>query len=127
MKRLFPSSTWICLAVVTVLSGLAPLAQTGDTAQVRSRAGGSAQSITLAELIGQPDRYVGRAIRVEGKIEDVCPRAGCWIDIGDDQGHSIRFLKAGRDGDRRPVQLTTGRFSLPLDHASLYGAWFRNR
>lgn len=46
--------------------------------------------VTIGELLTNPDRFVDTVVKVEGKITDVCPKAGCWIDI-EDGGHEIRF------------------------------------
>lgn len=50
------------------------------------------ETIRIGELLSEPDKYVGKTIRVSGKIKDVCPMAGCWIDIQDDaRGKTLRF------------------------------------
>jgi len=47
--------------------------------------------VAIAELMTDPDAYVGKTIRVEGKITDVCPRMGCWIQISESENASIKF------------------------------------
>lgn len=49
------------------------------------------QSVTLADLLDHPDTYVGKKIRVQGRIADVCPHMGCWIEIEDEDARSVRF------------------------------------
>ena len=50
------------------------------------------ESVAVSELLGNPEKYVGKKVRVEGKIADVCPRMGCWIDIASKGGsEAIRF------------------------------------
>lgn len=51
-----------------------------------------AQSVTIAELLASPESFVGKPVRIEGEITDVCPMRGCWIDVKDRKGEaSIRF------------------------------------
>jgi hypothetical protein len=48
-------------------------------------------ALSISELLARPEEWVGRTIRVEGRIGDVCPRRGCWIDIQAADEQSIRF------------------------------------
>ncbi len=49
-------------------------------------------AVTVGELLADPDRWVDKRVRVEGKITDVCPKMGCWVDIAaGDGGAPIRF------------------------------------
>jgi hypothetical protein len=53
---------------------------------------GAGSVVALVELLSNPDAYVGRTVRVEGKITDVCPRRGCWVRIADKDGsNEIQF------------------------------------
>jgi hypothetical protein len=70
-----------------------------------------AQAVTIAQLLSKPDSFVGKAVRIEGKITDVCPMAGCWIDVQDqDAAPTIRFkVKDGEivfpvEAKGKPVQ-----------------------
>lgn len=50
------------------------------------------QSISIAELRSNPDKYVGQEVRVEGLVTGVCPKRGCWFDMaGAEPGESMRF------------------------------------
>jgi hypothetical protein len=49
------------------------------------------QPVAIGDLLDHPETYLGKRIRVDGQITGVCPRMGCWIDIADEKGHSIRF------------------------------------
>ena len=42
---------------------------------------GTAQEVKMSELVAHPDKYVGKKVRVEGTIDDVCPMKGCWMDL----------------------------------------------
>ena len=50
------------------------------------------ESVTIAELKTNVDKYVGKEVRVEGMVTGVCPKRGCWFDMaGDKAGDSMRF------------------------------------
>ena len=80
-------------------SGMSPilfcavlLAASEVEAQVYGAGLGEATPVTIAELLAKPETYLDKHVRVEGRITDVCPRRGCWIDIEQEGGPSpIRF------------------------------------
>lgn len=36
----------------------------------------------IADILGDPDAYLGKTVRIEGGVLDVCPMKGCWIEVG---------------------------------------------
>ncbi len=48
------------------------------------------EATPIAKILADPDAYIGKTVRVEGGVLDVCPRKGCWIEVGD-EGESIRI------------------------------------
>ncbi len=42
---------------------------------------------SIAEILADPDAFVGKTVRVEGGVLDVCPKKGCWIEVGDEEQH----------------------------------------
>lgn len=50
-----------------------------------------AEPVPIDTLLAHPERYVGKKVRVEGVVADVCPRRGCWIDIHDERSRAVRF------------------------------------
>lgn len=42
----------------------------------------------VAKILADPDAYIGKTVRIEGRVQDVCPMAGCWMEIADN-GKSI--------------------------------------
>jgi hypothetical protein len=66
-------------------------------------------SLTAAQLLSTPEKYVDQNILVEGKIADVCQKAGCWMVITDDnttmrvlmKDHSFAVDKGGTGGTCR--------------------------
>ncbi len=46
----------------------------------------------VSDILADPGKYSGKQVLVEGKIMDVCKKAGCWIKIASDKkGESIQF------------------------------------
>ena len=57
-----------------------------------------AEVVKVSELMAHPDKYVGKLVRVEGLITDVCAKGGCWMNsAGDKELQSIRIKVS--DGD----------------------------
>jgi hypothetical protein len=44
------------------------------------------ENIQVSELLAHPDKYVGKTVRVEGVVVDVCEMRGCWMDLKSDGG-----------------------------------------
>ncbi|MHB8879610.1 MAG: DUF4920 domain-containing protein [Myxococcaceae bacterium] len=44
-----------------------------------------AKAVKLSELLAKPADYVGKTVKVEGLITDVCEKRGCWIKLGGDK------------------------------------------
>ena len=51
---------------------------------------GDAHIVPIAKLLAEPETYVDQRVKVKGAVTDVCPKAGCWIDIAKGN-NSIRF------------------------------------
>jgi hypothetical protein len=50
------------------------------------------KAVKLSELMAHPDTYVGKTVKVEGLITDVCSKRGCWIRLaGDKEFQTITF------------------------------------
>lgn len=51
-----------------------------------------AEVIEISTLMETPEDYVGKTVKVEGRITGVCAHRGCWIEIaGDEDYESLRF------------------------------------
>ncbi len=46
-----------------------------------------AQATPIGKILADPDAYLGKTVRVEGGVLDVCPKKGCWIEIGNGEDH----------------------------------------
>jgi hypothetical protein len=48
--------------------------------------------VAVKALLEQPERYVGKTVRVEGVVSAVCQSMGCWLEISDPAiGRGVRF------------------------------------
>jgi hypothetical protein len=82
--------TRLVLAALAALSLASPALADGT----KYGAGVSgAEVVKISELRAHPDRYVGKTVRVEGLVKDVCPRAGCWMEIAAEKGTDTMRVK----------------------------------
>ena len=50
------------------------------------------ESMKISALLMFPDGYVGKTVRVEGRIVGVCAKRGCWMELaGDREFESMRI------------------------------------
>jgi hypothetical protein len=76
----------ISLALLVLCAAPAALATT------YGKAPSAGDPVKVSELLASPDKYVGKTVKVEGLITDVCAKRGCWMVIaGDKEFESIRF------------------------------------
>lgn len=52
----------------------------------------------ISEIITSPEEFLGKTVLVEGEVLDVCPAAGCWMELKSDDGEGKIKVKV-RDGD----------------------------
>ena len=53
---------------------------------------GDSQPVKVSELVANPDKYVGKAVKIEGLVTEVCAKRGCWMTVaGDKEFQTIRF------------------------------------
>ncbi len=65
---------------------LAPAAPGSDSATYGD--GVTVEEATpIASIVTDPDAYIGKTVGVEGGVLDVCPKKGCWIEVGDEDNH----------------------------------------
>ncbi len=49
-------------------------------------------TVLISTMLASPDDYVGKTVRVQGLITDVCQKRGCWVAIASDQEfQTLRF------------------------------------
>ncbi len=73
-----------CLVLLSGPAAMAADAEVyGDGVEVE-------EATPIAKILADPDAFIGKTVRVEGGVLDVCPKKGCWMEIGD-EGESIRI------------------------------------
>ena len=45
-----------------------------------------AQAVKLADVLKEPAKYSGRVVVVEGVVERVCQKQGCWMELAPERG-----------------------------------------
>ena len=79
------------LLVAFALSGVLLLAATA-VADTYGKALSASQPVKVSELIASPDKYVGKIVKVEGLVTEVCAKRGCWMNLaGDKEFQTIRI------------------------------------
>lgn len=63
-----------------------------------------AEPTAIAAILDAPDAWAGKSVRVEGKVQEVCAMAGCWMTLVADAG----------DGRPMKVQVEDGEIVFPV-------------
>ncbi len=62
------------------------------------------QEVTaVSAILDNPDAFIGKTVRVEGMILEVCARRGCWVYVASD-----------RQGEKIQVKVTDGEIVFPM-------------
>ncbi len=48
-------------------------------------------AVSVHDLLANRHSYVDKAVQVAGTVVGVCAKRGCWIEIGGNDGESLRF------------------------------------
>jgi uncharacterized protein DUF4920 len=62
------------------------------------------ETTSVAKILADPDAYVGKRVRIEGQVVDVCPMKGCWMELEEKDG-----------GARLRVKVDDGVIVFPVD------------
>lgn len=62
------------------------------------------ETTSVAKIMANPDAYVGKTVRIEGKVTDVCPMKGCWMELEEKDG-----------ANRMRVRVEDGVIVFPVD------------
>lgn len=97
MRKISISFVAVCVCMAGVL--LAAEIKLGKPVDV--------QEVTkVADLLAKPEQYVGKTVRVEGKITEVCQMMQCWIKVDD-----------GSTKEPMQVKVDDGVITFPKDGA----------
>ncbi len=86
--------TYTAAAGITMLLSLPLLAaelKLGKPIDIQS-------TTSINELLSQPDNYVGKDVKIEGEIVDVCQNQGCFIHVKDSSSKETLLVKVN-DGE----------------------------
>lgn len=51
-----------------------------------------AEIVPISKLYASPDDFVGKSVKVEGRVIGVCAKRGCWMELaGDEEFESMRI------------------------------------
>jgi Domain of unknown function (DUF4920) len=88
MKRLLsPLLALLCTAALTATALAEPVAVGSDITVKKP--------VKISKLAKNPDKFVGKVIRIEGTAKAVCQGAGCWVEVSDAKG--VTFLAKSLD------------------------------
>ncbi len=58
----------------------------GQTVTRGAAVDAGAQAVKLADVLKEPAKYAGRVVVVEGVVERVCQKQGCWLELAPEKG-----------------------------------------
>lgn len=74
MKKVFLMVLFCAVNVLPVMAGQITLGEQLQLTEVTK----------IYEINAEPEKYLGKRVRVEGLIIDVCSARGCWVDLASD-------------------------------------------
>lgn len=87
------------LFAITALVALLALPATAHAECIEYGTGVSLEEATpVSTLLADPESWAGETVRVEGEVQEVCPKAGCWLSIVPAEGASPLRVKV-EDGE----------------------------
>ena len=76
----------LCLVLAAVAAGVRAGESFGSGVKL-------AEPTPISKILADPDAYVGRTVRIEGKVLDVCPMKGCWMELAGEDGEEALKVK----------------------------------
>ena len=90
------------LLLSMALIGCQPAPEQPETPPMELAQYGEALSLTettsINDILANPKAFVGQKVRIEGRIKDVCPMEGCWIEVENEDGTKSLTVKVN-DGE----------------------------
>ena len=68
------------------------------------------EATAVSAILDNPDRYIGKQVRIEGMIIEVCAKRGCWV-----------YLASDRQGEKIQVKVTDGEIVFPMSASGSMG------
>ncbi len=99
---------WMYALLIPLLLGATPA--TAGEGKVYGKKVTLKEVTPVADILGNPEKYDGKQVLVEGKVGDVCKKMGCWMMLtGEGKGESIRVKV--KDGEIVFPQDARGRMA----------------
>ncbi len=54
-------------------------------------------AVPVQAVVAERDHYLGRSVKIEGTVAEVCQMAGCWLTLQTGDGDNIRILVARKE------------------------------
>ncbi len=54
-------------------------------------------AVPVQAVVAERHHYLGRAVKIEGTVAEVCQMAGCWLTLQTGDGDNIRILVARKE------------------------------
>jgi len=72
--------------VIILTATMIALATTATASEVKAygKPLSGKDTTKIAAILAEPDKYVGKVVRVEGTVTAVCEMAGCWMSLAAD-------------------------------------------
>jgi len=68
------------------------------------------EATAVSAILDNPDLYIGKEVKIEGMVIEVCAKRGCWI-----------YLAGDRQGDKIQVKVTDGEIVFPMSASGRMG------
>ena len=102
-------------SILTLITCLLLVFLTGCTSTPASDLYGEELTLTtttsIAEILENPSDFIGKRVRIEGTIKDVCPMKGCWIEVEGPDGQTSLVVKVN-DGEIIFSPESTGKHAI---------------
>ncbi len=54
-------------------------------------------AVPVQAIVAEREEYLGRSVKIEGTVAEVCQMAGCWLTLQTGDGNNIRILVARKE------------------------------
>lgn len=68
------------------------------------------ETTSVSAILTTPDEYIGKTVRIEGIIIEVCAKRGCWI-----------YVAGENPGEKIQVKVTDGEIVFPMSASGRTG------
>jgi hypothetical protein len=82
-------------SILFLALALAMTVTSGLTAKEYGKGTTLAETTSMEKILADPDAWIGKRVRIEGKVMDVCPMAGCWMEL--EEGESVSNFRVKVD------------------------------